>query len=183
MISLTVLEKRCYHPELMLSRPTLDAFAFARRGGRHAGTLEGGEATADPDGTPGSDSLGADALARAGALGARFGAIDYSVDGLLTDRDKPGLRVRASGQAVMQCQRCLEPVTIPVAVDVVLELAATQSAVDSATDDVDRVVASSTLDVVTLVEDELILGLPMVARHLDENCRRVMQGASTSRSD
>ena len=78
---------------------------------------------------------------------------------------KPALHLIASGRVSVQCQRCLEPVVVPMAVDQELELAATQAAIDGAEDEVDRVLATRTMDVAVLVEDELLLALPMVARH------------------
>jgi uncharacterized protein len=125
----------------------LDGFALARSGGEVAGTAPIG------------------AFQRAADLGAAFGAVRYQVLGTQTELAKPALRVVADGAAEMTCQRCLEPVDVTVTVDAVLELATSQAAIDAADDDVDRVVAAPTLDVLDLIEDELILALPMVARH------------------
>lgn len=65
----------------------------------------------------------------------------------------------------MLCQRCLDPVAVPLAIDVELELRTSLEEIESADDDVDRVPATRAMDVVALVEDEAILVLPMVPRH------------------
>jgi uncharacterized protein len=67
----------------------------------------------------------------------------------------------------MTCQRCLQPLAVPVEVAAELELAESREAAEAADDEVDRVVASRNMDVAALVEDELLLALPMVAAHED----------------
>lgn len=73
----------------------------------------------------------------------------------------------------LQCQRCLNPVEWPV--DTALRLIAVAD--DEAAAQVPRgfdpvVVGSDGLDPAALVEDELILALPVVARCDDEACRQ-----------
>lgn len=65
----------------------------------------------------------------------------------------------------MPCQRCLEPVRCDVDETVELELSEDQREIDAAEDEIDRVLASPSLDLIGLVEDEILLALPMVARH------------------
>ena len=54
---------------------------------------------------------------------------------------------------------------VPVAVDAELQLAGSLSEIAEADDDIDRVLASRRMDIAQLVEDEVILALPMVPRH------------------
>jgi uncharacterized protein len=65
----------------------------------------------------------------------------------------------------MTCQRCLGAVEVLVEADAELELAESEAAIEAADDEVERVLATPEMDVVALVEDELILSLPMVPRH------------------
>ncbi len=133
-------------------RPVIDGFEFARGGGGISGLL----ALAD--------------LPRLAELGVvEAPEIAFAVRGGINERGKPALHVHAAGGVVMTCQRCLGRVAVPLAVDSELELAASETEAAAADDDVDRVAASPAMDVVTMVEDELILALPMVARH--EDCR------------
>jgi uncharacterized protein len=78
------------------------------------------------------------------------------------------LELKAGARLQAVCQRCLAEIEVPVEVDVHLELAASETVIDAADDDVDRIVASVPIEAATLVEDELILAAPMVARH--EQC-------------
>jgi uncharacterized protein len=63
------------------------------------------------------------------------------------------------------CQRCLGPLPVPIAVDVELQLAESLREISEADDSIDRVLASRNMDIGQLVEDEVILVLPMVPRH------------------
>ncbi len=65
----------------------------------------------------------------------------------------------------MACQRCLAPVEVAVGVNADLEMREALAEIEGANDDVDRVLAGKAMDVVALVEDEVLLELPMVARH------------------
>lgn len=131
-------------------RPVIDGYEFARGGGEISGSLS----LAD--------------LPRLAELGvAEAPEIAFAVRGGINERGKPALHVHAAGSVAMTCQRCLGRVAVPLAADAELELAASEEEVAAADDDVDRVAASPAMDLVTLVEDELILALPMVARHAD----------------
>lgn len=68
----------------------------------------------------------------------------------------------------LTCQRCLDPIRVPVAIDAELQLAETVREISEADDEIDRVLASRRMDVASLVEDEVILALPMAPRH--EEC-------------
>jgi len=66
------------------------------------------------------------------------------------------------------CQRCLDPLPVPIAIDAELQLSESLREISDADDEIDRVLASRHMDVGQLVEDEVILALPMVPRH--ETC-------------
>ena len=77
------------------------------------------------------------------------------------------LHVLASATMHLECQRCLAPVVVPVAAErsfrfVHGEDAAAQ--LDAASDD-DVLALTRALDLRELIEDELLLGLPIVPRH------------------
>ena len=80
------------------------------------------------------------------------------------------LHLQADVVLPLTCQRCLAPVDVPVAVDrsfrfVVDE--ATAEAEDDASDE-DLLVISRSFDLLALVEDELLMDMPVVPRH--EQC-------------
>jgi uncharacterized protein len=91
--------------------------------------------------------------------------LEYHLRGGRAENGKPCLRISVSGCVHVPCQRCLDPLPVPIAVDAELQLAATLREISEADDDIDRVLASRCMDVAQLVEDEVILALPMVPRH------------------
>lgn len=72
-----------------------------------------------------------------------------------------------SARLRLQCQRCLAPMEWALDVPLALVLVAAEDAAAAAPRDRDPVLLASdgSLDPVALVEDELILALPVVARH------------------
>jgi uncharacterized protein len=84
--------------------------------------------------------------------------------------DQPGLHLLVDANVVRTCQRCMKPVTLRLQVDRRFLFAATEALaaeLDGLTDH-DVLVTSRTLDLRDLVEDELLLALPVVALH--ETC-------------
>ncbi|MFN0303601.1 MAG: YceD family protein [Burkholderiales bacterium] len=110
-------------------------------------------------------SIGSGRLSRIEAMGGSASALGYSIKGFINVLGHPSLRVRVDGRVMMACQRCLEPVELVVAVNSDLEMREALDEIEGADDDVDRVLAGKSMDVATLVEDEVLLELPMVARH------------------
>lgn len=91
-------------------------------------------------------------------------------------RDAAGrlyLDVQAQGELQLECQRCLQPFTWPVALHNELRLLASKSEIEAMdareaqgdAGDEDTILASARLDCLGLVEDELILALPYVPSH------------------
>jgi uncharacterized protein len=75
------------------------------------------------------------------------------------------LQVRA--QVARECQRCLQPVLLALEVDRSLRFVPTEdeaAALDAESED-DVLVASKRFDLRALVEDELLLALPLVPKH------------------
>jgi uncharacterized protein len=81
------------------------------------------------------------------------------------------LHLRASMQVPLTCQRCLERLWQPLTVDRLLRFVPTEAqaeALDEVSEDEDVLVLPRKLNLPELVEDELILALPIVPRH--ETC-------------
>lgn len=71
----------------------------------------------------------------------------------------------------VSCQRCLEPMSIPVRTDIALALAGSEAAANRLSGPYDPLVVPSTpLRLAPLIEDELILSLPMTPRHPPDAC-------------
>ncbi|MCL4798351.1 MAG: DUF177 domain-containing protein [Burkholderiales bacterium] len=125
----------------------IDGLEFARASATRSGVL-------DPARLP-----------RLKALGCRSAELRYTLRGGTSAQGKPMLLVEAAGALELTCQRCLEALRLPVDVCTELELATSQEAIDAADDDVDRVLATRSMPIAELVEDEVILALPMVPMH------------------
>jgi uncharacterized protein len=77
------------------------------------------------------------------------------------------LHVEANAILPLVCQRCLQPVELPVAVDRSFRFVpdeATAAAQDDETEE-DLLALSHSFDLLELVEDELLMELPVVPRH------------------
>lgn len=135
----------------MPHQPVIDALEFARAGA----SLRGSCAVAE--------------LGRLReVLYANSGTLEYELHGERDARDRPALRLRLRGALQLVCQRCLGAVELPLAVDASLVLAASQAEIDAeplTADGPDRIVASKSLAVVELIEDELLLAVPYAPRH------------------
>ncbi|MGB3287749.1 MAG: DUF177 domain-containing protein [Burkholderiaceae bacterium] len=98
--------------------------------------------------------------------------VSWTLRGMRDARGRNFLRVHIQAAPTLECQRCLKPFQWPVDSDGRLQVVNSQAALeaedalDVESDDlVERIVGSHRLDVLELVEDELILGLPYVPMH------------------
>lgn len=137
----------------------LDVRAFARVGASAAGTT----AMAD------MPRLGVEQ----NDPSAPVDAVTWTLTGVIKDlrggAHQTWMRVQAQTTLRLMCQRCLEPMTQPLVVDREFRFVSTEQAAEAEDDQAeeDLLVASNGFDALTLVEDELILSLPLVPRHPD----------------
>ncbi|WP_454691021.1 YceD family protein [Achromobacter aloeverae] len=112
------------------------------------------------------------------------GEVHWQLRGLRGAMDEPLLELRVQASPVLICQRCMEPFAFPIDAEVLLQLVRNESELDDGgydgRDDEDeeedgepgsgaaapeKVVGSQRFDVLSQVEDELILNIPYVPRH------------------
>lgn len=105
------------------------------------------------------------------------GMLDYRVTGDVDSHHRPQLHVTVQGTVKLQCRRCLGELPHDIAIDAVLwlvaekELEARQVSEEfSDPDEPDCIAASSELDVMALLEDEILLALPSHPRHAEGKC-------------
>jgi len=110
-------------------------------------------------------ALAIEDLPRLAEMGCQAATLQYAVRGGEDADGRAALAVEVSGQLRLTCQRCLGALEFPLAATSVLELADSQAEIDAADDERDRVLASKSMDVAAIVEDEAILALPMVPLH------------------
>jgi len=134
----------------MLQPAAIDGLAFAR----NAAVLEG--------------RLGMESLPRLAQSGCSGSVLDFVLTGEINERGKPGLKLAVDGSVRLQCQRCLGRLELPLHLEAQLEFASSEAEITAADDDIERVVAGREMSVAALVEDEVLLALPMVPKH--EQC-------------
>ncbi len=83
------------------------------------------------------------------------------------DEDRVLLHLQVDASVQLVCQRCLQPVTVPVQVRTTLRFVRDESLAEKLDEDSeeDVMALSATLSLPELIEDELILALPVVPRH------------------
>jgi uncharacterized protein len=107
-------------------------------------------------------------------LSSTDGAVEYELTGYTDENGKPCLHCRVRGALNLICQRCLQPMEWMVDLDSNLVLATSESELAEAEDDPeapDRLLAQKDMKVQDLVEDEILLGLPLAPRHPEGQCR------------
>jgi uncharacterized protein len=132
-----------------------DPFAFARVGGLHNG------------------QIAVAALARLqDRLAGNEGTVSYEVRGGLDSRDRPLLTLSIAGALRMQCGRCLARLDFPLQLEsrVLLTQAGAAPQHDDDPEAPEWVEAGQELDLLELVEDEILLGLPYSVRHESGPC-------------
>ena len=100
-------------------------------------------------------------------------AVSWSLRGEKDSFGRSYLHLRVKACPMLECQRCLVPFAWPIDTENRLQMVNTEAALEDDAvlvqgqpeDFIERIVGSSRLDVLALVEDEIILGLPYVPKH------------------
>ncbi|MBC7803046.1 MAG: DUF177 domain-containing protein [Candidatus Parcubacteria bacterium] len=135
----------------MLHQPVINGLEFARTGS----TLQGSYPVAD-------------FVRLRDVLSSDEGMLEYELQGVREVAGYPALRLKVSGAVQLLCQRCLEAIEHDMRINVLLQLAATQAEVDAepmAAEGPERIAAGREMPVRDLVEDELLLAVPLAPRH------------------
>jgi uncharacterized protein len=135
----------------------IDPVRFARAGSRATGTLALTQLRRLDD-----------------LLFDREGAVSYTVEGYTSAKGQPVLHIGLTGDLALRCQRCLErlPLRLDVQRDIVLVAQAADSdPIEDEDDDSDTILSAGSLDLHDLLEQEIVLSVPMVPRHPEDVCR------------
>ena len=106
------------------------------------------------------------------ALADTDGTVGWSLSGLILS-GRPALKLKVNGELHLVCQRCLMPYPHALRTEGVMPVARNEGELDVWEREdplLDALVAEPDLDVQTLVEDEILLSLPVVPRHADGEC-------------
>lgn len=145
----------------MSHQPVIDGLEFAKAGSRLQGSWPVAEFLRLHD-----------------ALRSTAGALRYELRGVPEERGRAVLRLKVEGVLSLICQRCLGALEFPLGIEVSLRLAATQAEVDAEpleAEGPESIVAGKEMRVQALVEDEVLLAIPIAPRH--ESCAGGKQAA------
>jgi len=100
------------------------------------------------------------------------GALACRVEGAVGPRGEMSLVLSVHGKVELACQRCLNAMWQPVDVERTLYLALSELELErlDALPDSDAILVGETLDLMTLVEDEVLLSLPFAVMHAEGEC-------------
>jgi uncharacterized protein len=125
-------------------------------------------------------SVGLDELPRlAELLTTTAGSLSVRLEGWRDEQGKSWLQLDIAGEPVLCCQRCLGGMKYPLAIRSRLQLIAPGADWpddDLEDDSADAIAADAELNVLSLVEDEVLLALPIAPRH--EQCESPSASAS-----
>ena len=165
-------QRKIYHARLMHARSFIDSLDFARNGQQISGEVPVAE------------------LPRLmGVLENPQGTLRYSVQGVVDKQGNPALHISVAGQCQLRCQRCLNGLAYPVRLDTRL-LLRDQASLDALDDNVagteqeefDSILADVHLNVLDLLEEEILLSLPIAPKHELGACQ-VTDGENAHREE
>ena len=138
----------------MLRQPVIDGFEFARTGAELRGEWPVADFPRLQD-----------------ALHSNGGHLRWILRGMPQEHGRPALKLEVEGSLELVCQRCLGALPFPLRIGTSLQLAASQAEIDADPIEAsgpERIVAGREMPVHDLIEDELLLALPIAPRH--EHC-------------
>jgi uncharacterized protein len=153
----------------MSDQPVIEPAKFARGRGRVSGAL-----------TLNMLPRVADLVSEASATGGG-GTVGYHVSGYVDERGYPALHIELDGDLTLRCQRCLGslPHRVQSERNVVLVPGADEFAQrDDESESEDVIPEVPRLDLGALLEEELLLALPLAPRHEEGACRAAAEAQS-----
>ncbi|OOZ42975.1 hypothetical protein BOW52_00715 [Solemya elarraichensis gill symbiont] len=101
-------------------------------------------------------------------LAKQDGAVDFRFRFSRDTRHRPLLEGRVEGVLLLQCQRCMEPVDLSVDARVSLVVVQGFDEAENLEPEFDPLIPEEErVNLLQLVEDELLLAIPAVPRHID----------------
>ena len=158
--------RKIYHARLMSARPFIDSLDFARNGRQISGEVP----------VAGLPRL-QDALAEP------HGTLQYTVHGGVDKQGNPLLDIGMTGSCRLRCQRCLGAMDHAIRIDTRLLLRdqASLDALNDEEEEFDSILAEAHLDVLNLLEEEVLLSLPIAPRHESGACQAA--GSANTRQE
>ena len=99
------------------------------------------------------------------------GDVEFTLHFDIDEVGAPRIGGDASTTLKLQCQRCMEGMEYPISLKVRLGIVPSRKAAENLPDSYDPLVVSDEeISIASILEDELILAMPIVAMHEIENC-------------
>ena len=106
-------------------------------------------------------------------LHSNSGSLHYALFGKIGENGKPYLVCTVQGELALRCQRCLDALAFKLGIASTLELVKDVDEflpLDGEEDTVDAIPANTAMDVLALVEEEVLLNLPIAPLHPLAEC-------------
>jgi uncharacterized protein len=146
--------QKYYHARLMSAQAVIDSLEFARTGQQMHGEVRVAQLTRLTD-----------------SLFDTGGNLKFTLAGSGDAEHRPRLSLKVEGEINLRCQRCLGSLAYPVAVDSDLLVLTGEAGGETAEiDELDGVAAGPDIEVRALVEDEVLLAIPIAPRHPEGEC-------------
>lgn len=103
-----------------------------------------------------------------GSVQSDAGVIRYTLQGRIDKLQRRCLNLTVSGEVTLLCQRCMQPFAFAIDSDSELTLFDNEADIDAASEQdemLEGVLASREQSVVDLIEDEILLALPLAPKH------------------
>lgn len=147
--------RKIYHARLMYARPFIDSLDFARNGQQLSGEVPVVEL---PRLLDEPENLS--------------GILRYVVRGGVDKQGIPWIEISVDGHCQLRCQRCMNSLDFPLQLDTRL-LLRDQAGLDELDDngaggdeeEFDSILADPHLNVLDLLEEEILLSLPIASKH------------------
>jgi uncharacterized protein len=153
--------RKYYHARFMSARASIDSLEFARAGEQLSGSVPVSELPRLADSLFDTD-----------------GELQFELKGGRDSRERLRLQLTVAGSIDLQCQRCLGKLVYPVTVQANLLVLTEREAGDAGEiEDLDGVPAAPQTDVWSLVEDEVLLAIPLAPRHAEDECSPAVKAA------
>jgi uncharacterized protein len=142
--------RKIYHARLMHARPFIDSLDFARNGRIISGEVQFSELPRLQD-----------------ILKNPQGILSYTMQGGVDKSGTHFLDVSVVGQLQLRCQRCLNGLDYPLRLETRLLLRdqACLDALEDEEEEFDSILADEHLNVLDLLEEEILLSLPIAPKH------------------
>jgi len=105
------------------------------------------------------------------AVENREGGAEVSLSFAVDEQGIPHVRGKVNGEVVLICQRCLEPMAVPIAIEMALGIVGSDDEAKRLPEHYEPLVTGGkSLAIAELIEDEILLALPVIPRHDDGVC-------------